>query len=356
MEPPSSMSHWKTQLIFAIVGLLLAGLGTGGWFYYHLRLSDVPPFHANPLLPVRTMARITIAPQAPTKPSTGESPASTSNAPEKPRVHLERDPMEWFRHEVKLSALAELSATFPDLQTVLQGQEENGSSPQDRHIVFQLLDAAKTARADRKPAILFAADLVASHLGCDDPRARDGANSDCAQLKTDLSRYNLTLKYDQLGAGYYYSRDLLWRIWADYPHTVWGERAFVLLLDRGWDTSFTCEKGGDQTREVIRQGESFLRQHAGSPYRAVVKLLVAEAYASWWSLSNESAGSDMSDYVDAKQFQEGADDARLKAIAYFEELLQLVPGTELSKFADQVLPPLRNHQILDNYRFFCVYD
>ncbi len=329
MEPPSSMSHWKTQLIFAIVGLLLAGLGTGGWFYYHLRLSDVPPFRANPLPPVRPMARITIAPQAPTKPSTGEPPASTSNAPEKPPVHLERDPMEWFRHEVKLSALAELSATFPDLQTVLQ--EENGSSPQDRHIVFQLLDAAKTAPADRN-------------------------SSDCAQLKTDLSRYNLTLKYDQLGAGYYYSRDLLWRIWADYPHTVWGERAFVLLLDRGWDTSFTCEKGGDQTREVIRQGESFLRQHPGSPYRAVVKLLVAEAYASWWSLSNESAGSDMSDYVDAKQFQEGAEDARLQAIAYFEELLQLVPGTELSKFADQVLPPLRNHQILDNYRFFCVYD
>ena len=343
--------------MFVAVGSLLVGVG--GWLYYRFRLNDVPSFQANPLPAVRPTANITIPPQSSTNPSTGPSGqprASTTYTPEKPRVHVDRDPMEWFRHEVKLSALAELSATFPDLQTVLQEQQENGSSPQDRHVIFQLLDAAKTAPAERKPAILFAADLVASHLGCDDPRARDGASSDCAQLKTDLSRYKLTLKYDQLGAGYYYPRDLLWRLWAEYPKTVWGERAFVLLLDRGWDTSFTCEKGGDQTQEVIRQGESFLRQHPGSPYRAVVKLLVAEAYASWWSLSNESAGSDMSDYVDPQQFQQGAEDARRKAIAYFEQVLQLVPATELSKFADQVLPPLREHQILDNYRFFCVYD
>jgi hypothetical protein len=356
MEEPSSATVWKTQLIFAAVGILLVGVG--GWLYYRFRLNDIPPFQANPFPPVRPMAKITMAPQVSTNPSIGPPalPPASTNAPEKPRVHVERDPMEWFRHEVKLSALAELSSTFPDLQTVLQEQEENGSSSQDRHLVFQLLDAAKTAPAERKPAILFAADLVASHLGCDDPRARQGANSDCAQLKTDLSRYNLTLKYDELGAGLYYPRDLLWRLWAEYPKTVWGERAFVLLLDRGWDTSFTCERGGDQTREVIRQGESFLNQHPNSSYRAVVMLLVAEAYASWWSLSNEPSGSEMSDYVDPTQFQQGAEDARLKAIAYFEQVLQLVPGTELSKFADQVLPPLHEHQILDNYRFFCVYD
>jgi hypothetical protein len=46
----------------------------------------------------------------------------------------------------------------------------------------------------------------------------------------------------------------------------------------------------------------------------------------------------------------------MQAIAGFEEVLQLVPGTEMSRFAGQVLPPLRDRQILDNYRFFCVYD
>jgi hypothetical protein len=64
----------------------------------------------------------------------------------------------------------------------------------------------------------------------------------------------------------------------------------------------------------------------------------------------------MSGYVDPKQFQQGAESARLKAMADFEEVRQLAPGTGLSKFADQILPPLRDHQILDNYRFFCIYD
>jgi hypothetical protein len=190
------------------------------------------------------------------------------------------------------------------------------------------------------------ADLVASRIACDTSNTRAGANADCARLQADFSRYGLTLRYEELGGGMFYPRDLLRRIWAEYPQTLWGERAFVLLLDLGRDTSGTCEKGRDQTREVIGQGESFLRQRPNSPYRAVVTLLVAEAYASWWSLSNEPAGSEMSDYVDPKRFQEGAEAARMKAIACFEEVLQLVPGTEMSRFAGQVLPPLRDHQTL----------
>ena len=54
--------------------------------------------------------------------------------------------------------------------------------------------------------------------------------------------------------------------------------------------------------------------------------------------------------------EEGAEAARIKAIGYFEEVVQLAPGTSLSGFALEVLPPLRETQILDNYRFFCVYD
>ncbi len=359
MEQPLHMSPWKMRFILAIIGVLLAGLAAGSWLYYHFRLNDLPPLQAKSLPPVRPMAKIILAPQPsaiPSNDSQGEPPSSQIGALEKPQVHIESDPMEEFRQDVKRLAVNELSPMFPDLRTVLQGQESNGSSPQDRRTVFQLLDAEKTAPPGLRPAILFAADLVASHLGCDDTRARDRPSSDCAQLKTDLARYSLTLKYDELGAGSYYPRDLLWRIWEQYPQTPWGERAFVLLLDRGWDTSYTCEKGGDQTREVIRQGESFLRQRPNSPYRAVVTLHVAEAYASWWSLSNEPAGSEVSDYVDPKRFQPGAEAARMEAIADFEEVLQLAPGTGMSRFAGQVLPPLRDHQILDNYRFFCVYD
>jgi hypothetical protein len=46
----------------------------------------------------------------------------------------------------------------------------------------------------------------------------------------------------------------------------------------------------------------------------------------------------------------------MKAIGYFEEVVQLAPGTSFSRYALEVLPPLRDRQILDNYRFYCVYD
>jgi hypothetical protein len=178
----------------------------------------------------------------------------------------------------------------------------------------------------------------------------------CARLQKDLARYDLKLDNDELGAGLYYPHDLLWRIWREYPETAWAERAFVLLLDSGWDTSATCAKGSDQTKEVIRQGESFLQNRPSSTYRGVVTLLVAEAYASRWSLSNEPAGGEMFDYVNPKDFREGAEEARVKAISYFEKVVQLAPGTSLSRYALEVLPPLREKKILDNYRFYCVYD
>jgi hypothetical protein len=300
------------------------------------------------------------APQPPSAPSpnvSSEPPSSPRNVPERPQFHLTvRRQLDDFREGLKKTVLAELSPDFPELPAALKDPENNANDARYERVVFQLLDAEKQAPAGRQPALLYAADVVASHLGCERYDARGKEKEDCARLRGDLARYNLTLAYDELGAGAYYPRDLLWHIWENYPETDWGERVFLLLLDSGWDTSFTCAKGADQTKEVIRQGESFLQKRPNSPYRGIVTLLVAEAYASRWSLSNESAGSGMSEYVDPKQFQEGAEAARIKAIALFEEVLRLVPGTSFSEFAQGVLPALRDRQILDNYRFYCVYD
>lgn len=259
--------------------------------------------------------------------------------------------MDQFREDLDKTVVAQLAPAFPELQTFLGVQTTKSNDPAYRRIVFQLLGAAEKTPPDQRPAILFAADQVAQEIWC---ATEDKA--ECDQLRVDFARYQLTLARDELGGVFIYPRDLLWRLWRDYTATDWGEQAFVLLLDRGWDTSGTCEKGEDQTREVIHQGESFLRQQPSSPYRGIVTLLVAEAYASWWSLSNEPAGGGMSGYVDPKQFQEGAEAARIKAIGYFDQVVQSAPGTRLSEFALQVLPPLRDRQVLDSYRFFCVYD
>ena len=354
MEQPASKSHWKTKLLVSAIAFLVAAAGAGGWFYYYSRLQDVPPPPAKAGQAYRPFARIMAVPQAVTMPSAatpGEPPSQPSTVPERAVFHLERRHLDDFREELKKTVLSELAPAFPELQTVLNDGEYPSSEPRYQRVVLQLLEAAKDVPADRRPRILFAADLVAQKIWC----AIEN-KAECEQLRLDFERYQLTLTRAELGGVFVYPQDLLWRIWKEYPETEWGERAFVLLLDRGWDTSGICEKGEDQTREVIRQGESFLRQRASSPYRGVVTLLVAEAYASRWSLSNEPAGSDMSAYVDPKQFQEGAEAARIKAIGYFEEVVQLAPGTSFSRYALEVLPPLRDQQILDNYRFYCVYD
>jgi hypothetical protein len=360
MEHSSPKSDWKTRLVFSAIGFLVSAAVAGGWFSYHSRLQDAPPLPARAMQAYRPFARIQAAPQAVTPPSAGtpgEPSSSPSNVPERAIFHIrERRHLNDFREDLKKKVLDELAPAFPELPTVLKDREEGSSAPPYQQLVFQLLDAAKKVPADRRPAILFAADLVAFHLGCDKYDKRKEVQADCARLQSDLARYGLKLDNDELGGGLYYPHDLLWRIWQEYPETEWGERVFVLLLDSGWDGSATCAKGEDRTREVIRQGESFLAQRPNSAQRAAVTLLVAEAYASWWSLGNEPAGSDMSAYVDRKQFEGGAEAARIKAIGYFEEVVQLAPGTSLSGFALEVLPPLRETQILDNYRFFCVYD
>jgi hypothetical protein len=57
-----------------------------------------------------------------------------------------------------------------------------------------------------------------------------------------------------------------------------------------------------------------------------------------------------------KQFQEGAEEARSKAVGYLEQVLQLAPETELGEYARRALPHLREKHVLDNYKFYCVYD
>ena len=360
MEQPLASQAWKPKLLLGAISFLVATAGASAWFYYNSRLQDVPPLQPTPPQPARPVARIVLAPQPPNSPSANtpaEPPSPPSNVPERPQFHLSvRRQLDDFREGLKKTVMAELSPAFPELPAALKDPETNVNDPSYERVIFQLLDAEKQAPAERQPALLYAADVVASHLGCERYDSRGKEREDCARLRSDLARYNLTLAYDELGAGTYYPRDLLWRIWNDYPETDWGERVFLLLLDNGWDTSFTCAKGSDQTKEVIHQGESFLQKRPNSPYRGIVTLLVAEAYASRWSLSNEPAGSGMSDYVDPKQFQEGSEEARTKAIALFEEVLRLAPGTSFSEFAQEVLPPLRDRQILDNYRFYCVYD
>ena len=125
------------------------------------------------------------------------------------------------------------------------------------------------------------------------------------------------------------------------------------LLGLGWDTSVACRKGSDQFRAVIRQGEAFRARRPASPARADVEFLVAQSYETWWSLSQASPEDE---YAQPARYQAGALTARQKAIALYNGVLQLIPGSPEATYARRVLPRLALGFATNQRRFFCVYD
>jgi len=354
----------KTRIKYAVVAasLLLPGGCVYGWFYYtrHFSLPD-PPFRESQRAERHPAAAIVLAaPPATATPSApDEAHPSDSTEPRPPTFMLPADALDEFHQEVFTSLVGMFGTDFPDLRVAMEGEPSSADvkSPIFRRTTLQLLAAASAAPAERKPALLLVADIAATHLWCD--ASRDSSTppkSTCPDVESDLAKYGLALHYDELGGGFYYNRELLWRVWENYADSTAGEQAFVTLLQSGWDTSATCSKGADETREVIRRGEEFLQKHSASPYRAAVTFLVAEAYSSWWSLSKMDGNSGMGDYVDAKDFQAGAEGARRKAIAYFERLTAIAPGTKFDQSARLAAASLREKEVLEVPPFFCVYD
>jgi hypothetical protein len=354
MQQHAHKNPWKTTLVIVAFVFLTTALSIASWFYRYSRLQEVPPPSAQALRATRPVARVMADPQAAMAPVTG-TPGQSRSLPEqipaRPRFEISLDPLQEFQQDLRTALLLDLVPAFPELPKFLGDPMAQSPDPARERFAFQLIDSVENGQADQRPAILLAADLVADEIWCPSENKEQ-----CNQLRSQFAQHKLTLEYSELGGGLYYQRDLLWRVWREYPETDWGEKAFVVLLELGWDTSRTCANGSEQFREVMRQGESFLQQRPTSPYRAAILLLVGQAYATWWSLSNETPDSPMADYVDRKQYNEGAEPSRLKAISYFEQVEQLAPETKFAEYAHQILPALRKQQIQTTYKFFCVYD
>jgi hypothetical protein len=119
-----------------------------------------------------------------------------------------------------------------------------------------------------------------------------------------------------------------------------------------------CIAGSDQFRAVIQEGVPFLEQHPNSPHQLDVQLTVAQAYETWWSLSQPqpTVEDDYSERVEPQKYQEGAEAARQKAIAYYERLLQAAPQSDHAVYARRQLPRLKLGIDTGQRRFHCFYE
>jgi hypothetical protein len=255
------------------------------------------------------------------------------------------DPLQEFKAQMNQAVKKELRDLPPQISALLSSETVKSDDLSMRQALTGLLESQKTASREHKAAMLLAADLLAEKLWCDQP-----ASSECLQLRDQMSARQLTWKYSELGGGWYYQHDLLWRVWNEDGSTGWGEMAFVLLLNHGWDTSGQCLKGAEQFREVIRQGGAFLAARPASEYRSEVLFEVAEANRTWWTLSQASADSE---YVDATKYREGA---RATAIADYEIVIRIASGTQIAREAQSQLQNLKSDVKQDDVPFYCIYD
>jgi hypothetical protein len=220
--------------------------------------------------------------------------------------------------------------------------------------LLRLLAAAKTSPAARQPVLLLAADRLAWRLPW--VLSKDKSQSiHWPEWRTQLVGLGVT--YEQTfdspdDSSWIYTGTLLRRVWTDYPETDWGERAFLMLLNHGWGTGVGCANGSDIFRQVVQQGLPFLEKRTNSPYQLDVQLAVAQAYETWWSLSQAPTDREDSD-ANPQEYQEGARAARQQAIVRYEQLVQSAPQSDQAAYARRVLPRLEQSIDTGQRRFYC---
>lgn len=224
--------------------------------------------------------------------------------------------------------------------------------------LVKLLASVKSSPRERQPVLLMAADRLAWRLPqvmTDDK----SSNGEWSEWRAQLAKFGVIYQESAVSPAenaWTYNGSLLQRVWTEYADTDWGERAFLVLLLHGWDTGVDCAAGTDQFGAVIQRGLEFQEKHPKSPYLLDVKLAVAQAYETWWSLSQAPTGEEVSEVdadVQPAKYREGAEAARQKAIASYEEFLQTAPQSDNAAYARRVLPRLKLALDTGQRRFYC---
>lgn len=265
-------------------------------------------------------------------------------------VHYRLQALE--KHLVK-ALIDELGDTVPVLASLLRSDASKPDVNEVATMLLRLLEIAETGESTRRPALLLAADRLANRLQYYPLLDLDKSSPVWDRLRQKLATYGLRYQGDKLGGGWVYLSDLLVKVWGEYPTTEWGEYAFVLLLNLGWEPNVACANGSDTFRTIIAKGEELVSERPESSRLLYVLFPVAQAYETWWSLSQASAKDA---YVNPADYQDGANEARKRAIARYEEIVRLAPGSDEALYARRRLPRLRLRLDTNQRRYYCIYD
>jgi uncharacterized protein (TIGR03437 family) len=227
-----------------------------------------------------------------------------------------------------------------------------------RAALVQLLES-RDGEPSERAAVLVAADDLAVRLGglLIARSIQDGSEvltqvSDAPGIRAKLAR--LGVRYQRIGhysGALEYDRGLLQRAWTEYPGTIWGQRAFLLLQELGCETGqFPCP-GPNCFRSVIAEGEKFLEEYPDSSVRLEQIRNLAAANETWWSLSLAQPGDVTAE--GAQVTPGSAERARRRAIELYERLLREAAGTPEARAAEIALPRLKLKLDTGRRTFFC---
>lgn len=181
---------------------------------------------------------------------------------------------------------------------------------------------------------LLLADRLAAMLGAAwDPRSQP------LERNFNVGSLHFGYQFDQLGATWVYDHALARQVYRDYPDTPAGEWAFLTLEKLGWNTSVGCPGDPATFRSVIAESARFLGRHRNSPYRLDFQFDLAQAYETWWALSQARPGDD---YVVAANYTQGAEDARKRAIELYGQILREATHSDFAEYAKLALPLLQS--------------
>jgi hypothetical protein len=238
-------------------------------------------------------------------------------------------------------------AKFPMAAELILSGMAREDQPNVRRTAVALLDAvAKAGTLDERAKLSLAAAFVLGSLHVtEDPPFKDRP-----ELAPLVAR-GVHLTESPYDAGIWYYDNQLWTsIIEKYGMTRWGQLAFVERLEGGW--SDDC---GDNYRDVIVQGDRWLRAHPQSEFVLRVTFAVAQANESWWTLSQTPEDKDDEDMITASEHQEGSAAALARAIQLYERILRVAPDSYEAFFALRSLIRLKTGVYTGGTHFYCRY-
>jgi len=314
-------------------------------------------------------------PQAQTKPSPpqGDSLAEAipSNASETQARELSRyNENAWFIQEAMRVAQRDETLNAAISTLVKAGRPDwDHSNPSHQQIrgaeisarLRPWVEALQTLEPAKRAAALLIADrivVIEEEDGNLEPpdsekppaESKPSENRPKSEAQLQLERIGAQFSYDSTSERNLYGLNWLRQAYELDPNGRTGELAFLLLMERGFNTSPGCENGDELFRQVLRRGTEYLRQRRSTDVEARVHFMMGDAYRDIVALA---AGQHGDTYANSATYKPEEANARTKAVAEYRAGLLLDDKSDTSRIAKERLRSLQAGEAPHDTSFYC---